>query len=72
MLSETGLTLGQWRQQARGLVGLRSLAQGASVMEAAMESGFETASGFIQSFRRQFGFTPGRILEGRPLRSPPA
>lgn len=66
MLSETGLTLGGWRQQARALVGLRALSQGATVMEAGMEAGFETTSGFIQSFRRQFGSTPGRILADGP------
>lgn len=62
MLKETGLTLGQWCQQARALVGLRALAAGATVIEAGIEAGFATPSGFIQSFRKQFGTTPGRIL----------
>ncbi len=62
ILKETGLTLGQWRQQARALVGLQVLSSGATVLEAAMEAGFETSSGFIQSFRKQFGTTPGRML----------
>ena len=62
ILAETGLTLGQWSQQARALVGLRALSQGSSVIESASEAGFETASGFIQSFRAQFGTTPGRIF----------
>jgi hypothetical protein len=59
---ETGLTLGQWRQRARALVGLRALSEGQSVAEAAFFAGFETSSGFIPAFRRQFGVTPGRIL----------
>lgn len=62
MLKETGLTLGQWCQQARALIGLRALSTGSSVQEAAVEAGFATPSGFIQSFRRQFGTTPGRSL----------
>lgn len=62
MLAETGLTLGQWQSQARALRGLRSLAAGSSVQESALAAGFETASGFIQAFRRQFGTTPGRLL----------
>lgn len=62
ILEETSLTLGQWCQQARALVGLRALSRGATVLEAALESGFETTSGFIQSFRRQFGITPGRMF----------
>lgn len=61
---ETHVTLGQWCQQARAIVGLRALSEGATVMEAAMTAGYETTSGFIQAFRRQFGVTPGRILHG--------
>jgi len=62
VLAETRLTLGQWRQQARLLVGLQELSQGATVLEASIAAGYETASGFIQSFRRHFGTTPGRIF----------
>ncbi len=62
LLAETGLTLGQWCSQARALIGLRVLATGATVLEAALDAGFETSSGFIQSFRKQFGTTPGKIL----------
>lgn len=65
ILRETGLTLGQWCQQARALIGLRLLASGATVLEAASESGFETSSGFIQSFRRQFAITPGKMLKAK-------
>jgi AraC-like DNA-binding protein len=67
ILSETSLTLGQWCQQARALVALRELSQGSSVLEAAIAAGFETSSGFIQSFRKQFGDTPARMA--RLLRS---
>ena len=62
MLAETGLTLGQWCRQARSLRGLRALSEGSPVQEAALAAGFETSSGFIQSFRRQFGATPGRMF----------
>lgn len=62
MLKETGLTLGQWRQQARAFIALRRLSTGSNVQEAGVAAGFATPSGFIQSFRRQFGTTPGRIL----------
>lgn len=63
MLSETSLTLGQWRQQARALVGLRELSLGSTVLEAAIAAGFETSSGFIQSFRKQMGDTPARMAK---------
>lgn len=65
ILLESGLTLGQWCQQARALIGLRSLSKGMSVQEAANEAGFETSSGFIHSFRAQFGTTPGRMFSKR-------
>jgi len=61
MLKETGLTLGQWCQQARAVVGLRALSTGATVGEAAVEAGFATSSGFVHSFRKRFGTTPGSI-----------
>jgi AraC-like DNA-binding protein len=61
--AETGLTLGQWCQQARALIGLQAIAEGEPVLEAAMTAGFESSSGFIQSFKRQFGTTPGRMLK---------
>lgn len=61
MLVETGLTLGQWRQQAKALFGLRVMAGGSTVQEAAMSAGFSASSGFIQSFRKQFGVTPGKV-----------
>lgn len=61
ILAETGLTLGQWRQQAKALFGLRVMAGGSTVIEAAMGAGFSASSGFIQSFRRQFGATPGKV-----------
>ena len=69
ILLETSLTLGQWRRQARALVGLRELSQGSTVLEAAITAGFETSSGFIQSFRKQMGVTPARIA--KLLRSHP-
>ena len=63
VLAETGLTLGQWRQQARALVGLRELSLGATVLEAAVTAGFDTSSGFIQSFKKQMGVTPARMAK---------
>ena len=64
MRVETGLSYGQWCRQARALRGLRALSCGATVVEAAMAADFETVSGFIQSYRKQFGSTPGKIKAG--------
>lgn len=62
---ETGVTLGQWRQQARLLRGLEMLCRGGSVTEAALSVGYESTSAFICNFRAAFGMTPTRYLAGR-------
>jgi AraC-like DNA-binding protein len=62
---ETGVTLGQWRQQARLLRALEMLSRGGSVTEAALSVGYESTSAFIGSFRTAFGMTPTRYLAGR-------
>ncbi|MFY0475208.1 helix-turn-helix transcriptional regulator [Achromobacter marplatensis] len=62
---ETGVTLGQWRQQARLLRALEMLSRGCSVTEAALSVGYESTSAFIGSFRSAFGMTPTRYLADR-------
>ncbi|MEN5165238.1 AraC family transcriptional regulator [Achromobacter kerstersii] len=62
---ETGVTLGQWRQQARLLRALEILCRGGSVTEAALSVGYESTSAFIGSFRSAFGATPTRYLADR-------
>ncbi|HBL65896.1 MAG TPA: AraC family transcriptional regulator [Achromobacter sp.] len=61
---ETGVTLGQWRQQARLLRALEMLCRGGSVTQAALSVGYESTSAFIGSFRAAFGMTPTRYLAG--------
>jgi AraC-like DNA-binding protein len=43
-----------------------ALATGASVTEAALECGYESASAYIAAFRRHFDVTPGEF--GRTAR----
>ena len=61
--AETGLTLGQWRRQARFLHALRRLGVGSAVKEAAVEAGYRSPSAFIGAFRAAFGSTPGRYFQ---------
>ena len=61
-VSETGLTLGRWRSQARFLHALRLLGGGAAVKEVAIESGYQSPSAFIAAFRRSLGTTPCRYF----------
>nr|WP_294979037.1 helix-turn-helix transcriptional regulator [uncultured Pseudomonas sp.] len=66
-LRETGLTFGQWRQQARLLAALERLALGDSVLSVALEVGYSTPSAFSAMFSRQFGRPPSDFLRPRPL-----
>ena len=59
---ETGLSLGQWRRQARLLAALRGLAGGLPVKAVAEDAGYRTPSAFVAAFRSAFGETPGRYF----------
>jgi AraC-like DNA-binding protein/quercetin dioxygenase-like cupin family protein len=59
---ETGLSLGQWRRQARLLNALRGLAAGEAVKAVAERAGYRTPSAFVAAFRTAFGTTPGRYF----------
>lgn len=58
---ETGMSLGMWRQKARLLNSIRLLAEGESVTDAALDSGYSSVSAFIAAFKSTFGCTPGRL-----------
>ncbi|MBI3843876.1 MAG: helix-turn-helix transcriptional regulator [Planctomycetes bacterium] len=61
--TETGMTLGKWRQQVRLLHALRLLALRRKVTAVALEVGYDSPSAFISAFRRTFGKTPSRYFE---------
>ena len=69
-LKETGLTFGQWRQQARLLKAIAMLAQGVPVTTVAMDLGYSTTSGFGHMFRRALGSPPSEYFCERERRSP--
>ena len=60
--SQTGMTFGQWRQQARLLRALELLAGGEKVLEIALSLGYESPSAFATMFKRQFGLTPSQFF----------
>jgi AraC-like DNA-binding protein len=60
---ETGMSFGLWRQKARMLESIRLLAEGRSVTNAALDSGYNSISAFIAAFKRTFGFTPRTLLQ---------
>jgi AraC-like DNA-binding protein len=55
---ETGMTFGQWRQQARLLFALERLAQGERIIDVALDSGYASQSAFAAMFRKHFGISP--------------
>lgn len=61
-LKDVGMSLGRWRQQTRLTYALQLLAQGATVTNAALESGYSTPSSFISMFRKVLNTTPARYF----------
>lgn len=55
---ETGLSPGQWRRHMQLLRSLELLAEGRSVMETALEVGYESAGAFTRAFHQIVGVTP--------------
>ena len=55
---QTGMTFGQWRQQARLVTALEQLAAGVKVVDVALNLGYNSPSAFATMFKRQFGASP--------------
>lgn len=55
---ETGLSFGRWRQQARMLRALMLLAEGKTILDVALECGYESPSAFSAMFKRSLGRSP--------------
>jgi AraC-like DNA-binding protein len=56
--SETGLSFGVWRQQARLLEAMGRLGSGAPVTQVALDLGYDSVSAFSAMFRRAAGASP--------------
>ena len=61
-VKETGMTFGQWRQQARLMRALELLATGVKVIDVAMALGYESPSAFSTMFRKQFDRSPSQFF----------
>lgn len=55
---QTGMSFGQWRQQACLLAALSQLAAGVKVTEIALELGYDSPSAFSTMFRKCLGYPP--------------
>jgi AraC-like DNA-binding protein len=60
-LSETGLTFGAWRQQARVLEAMGRLGGGEPVTQVALDLGYDSVSAFSAMFRRASGASPSHF-----------
>ncbi|WP_163830873.1 AraC family transcriptional regulator [Spartinivicinus ruber] len=56
--TETGLSFGQWRLQARLHHALQMFSKGSSVTHVAFELGYNSVSAFTHSFKKVLGVTP--------------
>ena len=56
---EFGMTYPQWRTRVRVFEAMILLAGGASVTDTASRCGWATTSGFVDTFHRMMGRTPG-------------
>ena len=63
--SETGLSFGAWRQQARVLEAMGRLGGGEPVTQVALDLGYESVSAFSAMFHRATGASPSQF-RGRP------
>jgi AraC-like DNA-binding protein/quercetin dioxygenase-like cupin family protein len=61
-VKELDMTFGQWRQRSRLLFALERLALGVSVIDVALELGYESPSAFSAMFKRQFGVSPRQFF----------
>jgi AraC-like DNA-binding protein len=66
---ETGMTFGQWRQQARLLRALEKLASGEKIIDIALSLGYESPSAFAAMFKRQFGESPSAFFAQQTVNS---
>lgn len=70
---ETGMSFGEWRQQARLAESLRLLHAGHGVGDIAERLGYSSPSAFVTVFGRQYGVPPGRYRQrAREPRRPSA
>lgn len=57
---ELAMPFGEWRTRARLVLSQQRLARGTSILDVALEHGYQSASAFTAMFKRTFGYTPRR------------
>jgi AraC-like DNA-binding protein len=62
---ELGMNFGDWRTRVRMVLSLQRLIAGASVLEVALEHGYQSPSAFSQTFKRVLGRLPSQYRAER-------
>ena len=62
-ITETGLSLGKWRQQSRLLNGIKLISEGYSITQASLNSGYSSSSAFIFMFKKILGISPSQYFK---------
>jgi len=62
---ELGMNFGDWRTRVRMVLSLQRLIAGASVLEVALEHGYQSPSAFSQTFKRVLGQLPSEYRAER-------
>ncbi|MDB5422933.1 MAG: AraC family transcriptional regulator [Phenylobacterium sp.] len=63
--AEIGMAFGEWRRRMRLMLSLSRLAAGASILQVALEHGYESPSAFAAMFRRSLGAAPSVYLASK-------
>ena len=58
---QTGLSFGQWRQQACLMAAVTRLAAGEAVTRVALDLGYDSPSAFSSMYRRVMGEAPSAV-----------
>lgn len=58
-----GQSPGAWLRQRRLSQAAERLLQGQNITQTALDSGYDTPSGFNKAFRRRFGLTPSKFIQ---------
>lgn len=61
-IQETGMTIGQWRQQAKLLIAMEMLATGSKILDIALDLGYSSPSAFTAMFKKQVGHVPSAFF----------
>lgn len=62
LVQETGMSFGRWRQQLHLMLAVSWLGSGCPVQQVAGNLGYESASSFVNMFRKALGTTPARYI----------